>query len=475
MILMNRNALLDKIYACWMGKNIGGTLGGPFEGRRELLSVEGFTTAAGEPLPNDDLDLQLVWLKAIEERGKHGVNERVLGEYWLEYISPYWNEYGICKMNLSNGLTAPLSGELRNEWKHSNGAWIRTEIWACLFPCLVDEAVKYARMDACVDHGTGEGSHAAAFVAAMESAAFAISDVHRLIEIGLSVIPADCRLYRDIVAVRDAYREEKSWQEAREIVTAAALADPELGWFQAPANVAYVVIGLLWGEGDFKRSMLTAVNCGDDTDCTASTVGALLGIMNGTAGIPDDWSAYIGDRIVTVAINKGMMWDTPTTCVALTDRILALLPSTLGDCRTVVLTDGENEICADEVAQTSGIACDRVFSEPYSFRMDFILSRVLVQYASEPQIRANGELALSLTVRNRFPSQKHFGVEFLLPEGWRVFGDRFMLSVKNYSKGDTVGYTLIAGDLVQPKNHIVIRLTCEGHSEVALIPLTVLG
>lgn len=159
--------LRDKVYACWIGKNIGGTLGGPYEGKRHTHNVEGFSTKAGEPLPNDDLDLQIVWLRAMRHLGPQGLNERSLGEYWMEYVSPYWNEYGICKANMVHGLSAPMSGHYKNEWKHSNGAWIRTEIWACLYPADVNNAVKYAYYDACVDHGLGDGTYAAMFVAAL--------------------------------------------------------------------------------------------------------------------------------------------------------------------------------------------------------------------------------------------------------------------------------------------------------------------
>ena len=115
---LNRTELLDKIYGCWIGKSIGGTLGTPFEGRRELIDVQGFTSEPGKPLPNDDLDLQLIWLKALEERGPLGVNERILGEYWLNYIPPHWNEYGIGKANMKAGLLPPLSGNYDNVWKH---------------------------------------------------------------------------------------------------------------------------------------------------------------------------------------------------------------------------------------------------------------------------------------------------------------------------------------------------------------------
>ena len=36
---MERSALYDKIYACWLGKNIGGTLGTPVEGRMEVKDL----------------------------------------------------------------------------------------------------------------------------------------------------------------------------------------------------------------------------------------------------------------------------------------------------------------------------------------------------------------------------------------------------------------------------------------------------
>ena len=166
MIRFSRETLRDKIYACWVGKNIGGTMGTPYEGTKDIQDIQGFVTEPGVVLPNDDLDLQLVWLRAVDEQGIENVNEQVLGEYWVTYIGPSWNEYGKGKSNMREGLVPPLSGEVYNDnWKHSNGAWIRTEIWASLFPGLPERAVRYAFYDACVDHGFNEGSYAAIFVA----------------------------------------------------------------------------------------------------------------------------------------------------------------------------------------------------------------------------------------------------------------------------------------------------------------------
>ena len=116
----------DKVNACWIGKNIGGTMGTPYESKRELLDIKGFATPPGTVLPNDDLDLQLVWLYAIEQVGIQNIDAAMLGEFWLNFISPHWNEYGICKANMQRGLPPPLAGDYDNNWRDSNGAWIRT-------------------------------------------------------------------------------------------------------------------------------------------------------------------------------------------------------------------------------------------------------------------------------------------------------------------------------------------------------------
>ena len=189
-IKINKKLYRDKVYACWLGKNIGGTMGTPFEGNPNLLDIKIFTSANGEPLPNDDLDLQLVWLHAAEQYGKR-VDARVLADYWMSYIFPNWSEYGMGKRNLRAGMQPPLCGYVSNPYKDSNGSWIRTEIWACMAPGHPEIAVRYAYEDAIIDHAE-EGVYATAFCAAVESAAFVVSDKRELIRIGLSYIPENC-------------------------------------------------------------------------------------------------------------------------------------------------------------------------------------------------------------------------------------------------------------------------------------------
>lgn len=137
------------------------------------------------------------------------------------------------------------------------------------------------------------------------------------------------------------YEEKIDFREARNKIVEL---NKELGWFQAPGNVAFVILGLLYGEGDFKKSMIYAINCGDDTDCTGATIGSLMGIMYGTESIPKEWTEYIGDRIITVALDRAYTF-LPKTCEELTQRTLRVVPSALAAFGVYMeYTDGENEL-----------------------------------------------------------------------------------------------------------------------------------
>ncbi|OFY63035.1 MAG: hypothetical protein A2Y71_16735, partial [Bacteroidetes bacterium RBG_13_42_15] len=321
---INENDFRDRVYACWLGKNIGGTLGMPFEGDTSIHNITFYTKLKeGEPAANDDLDLQILWLKAMQENDAH-VDAFRLGKYWLKYVPVNWNEYGVGKANMRIGFMPPVSGEFNNDkWKPSNGAWIRSEIWACLFPGNPMMAAEMAREDACVDHGMAEGTYAEIFTASIESAAFFKSDRDTLISFGLSMIPPDCRVANAVRTAVQNYKEGKDWKDARMAVIKNT---EDMGWFQSPRNVAFTIIGWLYGEGDFGNSICIAINCGDDTDCTGATLGAIFGIIGGTKAIPDKWREPIGNRIATVAISG---FEAPATLDVLTDSTVAMTKKVL--------------------------------------------------------------------------------------------------------------------------------------------------
>lgn len=476
-ISLNINELRDKIYGCWTGKNIGGTLGGPYELSRDVLDVKGYTTPTGEPMPNDDLDLQLVWLRAMQEKGVRGVNAAVLGEYWLDYIPPHWNEYGVNKANQRAGLVPPLCGEYRNDWKHSNGAWIRTEIWACTAPGCPDIAIKYAYEDACVDHGSGEGTYAALFIAAIQSAAFLISDRDELIRIGLSKIPADCRTARSVNIVLDAYANGKTWLEARELVVKDS---EDLGWFQSPANVAFTIIGWMYGEGDFGKSLITAVNCSDDTDCTAATLGAILGIIHGRSGLPKEWMEPIGDRIFTIAINTGnLVPRPPATCTALTDQVMELVPQMLSACAgTTNITEGDTDLSglSELKMDDQKVALELWQRSTYSVTHDFIHTRVTLDYCCEPDVRPGEPFNLKLSFWNLTPSPRHLKLKWHLPEGWTVSQPShthvYLRHEDVYGQeGCDMTVSILPGETCEETSRGILEIVGEGRPTVGLVPL----
>lgn len=485
MITFTNEFLRDKIYACWLGKNIGGTLGTPYEGQRDMHDIQGFASKPGEPLPNDDLDLQLVWLRAVTEWGPDAINSKLLGEYWLTYIGPNWNEYGVCKANMRDGIQPPMTGEIDNEqWQDSNGAWIRTEVWACMYPAMPEKAIRLAFEDASVDHGFGEGTYAAIFVAAMESAAFVINDAEELLKIGLSKIPENCRVARSARIVIDAYHSGIDWRTCRNMVVEDS---KDLGWFQSPANVAFVVLGLLYGKGDFKQSLIYAVDCGDDTDCTGATLGSLMGIMGGMKVIPDDWRAYIGDDIKSICIAAGHgLW--PKTCNELTDCIMDVLPITLNRRHGLLGNINKSvqlgsELCIGDVNPESFYG--REFVEKlaarkrYSFVVESPLADVLVEFDEKPVVQPGGTLTGAISIeRHTFNEQRHYLLRFITPEGWSVEHQRNLfapsLSSEDFRHASTK-FTIHVGENVEPDNDLIAVISCPGHHTKIFVPVQVLG
>ncbi|MCM8766519.1 MAG: ADP-ribosylglycohydrolase family protein [Candidatus Omnitrophica bacterium] len=343
-IRLDKEEYIDKVKGCWIGKNIGGTFGAPFEGekfthslkyydkeatKRWLKNVKNWWEKSGfkfdievenfdfnQPLPNDDLDFQLVWLKMLEDKG---VNPTLndFAEFWQKYLYKHWySEYSWCLYNLKRGLKPPISGHFQNYFIDEMGSPIRSEIWACVAPADPQLAAYFAWLDSCLDHSGGEGTYGEMFWAAVESAAFVINDPFILINIGLSMIPTSSNIARVIREAVRCYKENLEWGQARErIVTIFGHHNA----CNAIPNTGFIIIGWLYGE-DFGDKLCKAVNCGYDTDCTGATLGSLLGILNGFSKIPDQWKKVVGELItpVPLTVTDGL----PLTIPELTERTM---------------------------------------------------------------------------------------------------------------------------------------------------------
>jgi ADP-ribosylglycohydrolase len=471
-VLLNEAQFRDRVYACWLGKNIGGTLGMPFEGKQQAQSISFYTNLKeGEPAANDDLDLQMLWLKAMQEHDGR-VDARILGEYWLKFVPVDWNEYGVGKRNMRAGLLPPVSGAYDNEqWKHSNGAWIRSEIWACLAPGNPAMAAKMAREDACVDHGQAEGTLAEIFTASVESAAFIESDRDKLIEIGLSMIPADSEVAVAIRAAIAAKKAGKDWQAAREDVITAS---KKTGWFQAPRNVAFTILGWLYADGDFGKGLCTAINCGDDTDCTGATLGSIWGIINGTKGIPEKWSAPIGKAIKVVAIQG---FDHPKDLDALTDQTVAMMKKVQAKYGLPVgLTDGPADLTRVKELKLSDTQTARAL---WSLSPDQVVwnepdVQVTLDYGGIPTISSGAARTVKVTVRNLARARVMFQIGLTdIPQGWTVAGLPAAITSIGSSRSKTIEISLAGKDIAPAAHRMAVEVS--GGAKAIRIPLTLFG
>lgn len=306
-----------KIYGCWLGKAIGGTLGCPWEGQEGPLDLDFYRPVPHEPLPNDDLDLQLVWLYHLRESKTTEVRPDVLATAWRRYVDFPMDEYGVCRRNQAYGLEGEQIGHYDNWFSECMGAAIRSEIWACLAPGDPERAAGFAWCDAVCDH-CGDGVWAEVFLAALEAQAFLTNDVNCLLDRALSSLPQTSRVWRAVMLTRERWSATGDWAQVRgELLSRFGCAN----FTDAPMNIAFTILGLLAGEGDFGRSICLAVNCGKDTDCTGATLGALLGIM-APESIPQHWKVPIGDRIVTSPEVSGI--EAPKNLGVLTEQVLHL-------------------------------------------------------------------------------------------------------------------------------------------------------
>jgi ADP-ribosylglycohydrolase len=317
-LTLGRKEYRDRVFACWMGKNIGGTLGAPMEGRRYAHALEFFDPVPKQAAANDDLDLQLVWLQMLEEQGTDPPLP-AFAQYWERYARAYpWNEYGFFMRNYTRGLRPPVAGCFENYFVDEMGSPIRSEIWACLHPADPQAAARMAWKDSALDHAGGEGMWGEMFWAAVESAAFVESDPLTLIRLGLNMIPLSSHVARSMREAVWCWEKKMRWGDARErIATRFGHVQP----CNAVPNHGFTILGWLYGK-DFGDRLCKAVNCGFDTDCTGATLGSLLGILGGSAGIPQRWRDPVGMQIVLHRFTRGLK--APKDIEELTARTVAL-------------------------------------------------------------------------------------------------------------------------------------------------------
>jgi hypothetical protein len=360
-------------------------------------------------------------------------------------------------------------------------------------------AARYAYEDAIIDHGDGEGMYAEIFCAALESAAFVESRIERLIDIGLSYIPDSCGVAQAVRAVIADQRAGRSWEEAREHLLASyrgrsagwagiareerekGYAEGRLGW-DVPSNIGIVVIGLLYGAGDFDRSLCVAVNCGEDTDCTAGTVGSICGIVRGAQAIPPRWTEPIGRAIKTGTLNLGELGNygdqLPATVDDLTARVVQITR------RAIQAKHLPVEIASGAGAKSQYEALESLSAIDNGLSIHgkagrtvhrFAFFTVLLDYGGDATIRPAEPKRLQLQILNNYKTPEMLRLRWYGSEGCviRPSHSTTLLVQAIPPRSASVEVDIVL-DRLESVNRLVLEISVVGRSDVMLVPIVLL-
>jgi ADP-ribosylglycohydrolase len=464
----------DKAYACWLGKCIGGTLGRPLEGKRGPHRLTFYRPIPHKAAENDDLDIQLVWLHALRERGVGLTSDDLAGE-WLEHIIYWFDEYRFATSNLKRGLCPPMSGWFNNWYKDSVRSSVRSEIWAMISPGSPETAVAYATKDAIIDH-SDEGLYGELFLAAVESAAFVISDTEKLLKIGLAAIPPDCRVSRAVQDVATWHGKKGGLEEVRQRLLDEHGSD---NYSDAPQNIGIITLAWLHGEGDFEKGILSAVNCGLHTDCNVGSLGSLLGILQGRDGIPPRWKMPIKGKITP---GRGIVGFEPSTDIeVLTEETLEVAKA--------VLENGDSGVRITATKPKGRRATGEDFGDglsPLPMGDDEKLTKehrlgaaiLKVRFRDYPTISYDKPAEIELIMANSSERSIEGHIDVVVPWGWQVEPkDGFDFSVRKRGKPASMPLALLADEKsvrLLPTNPVTARVSIKGQEPVS-VDFNILG
>ena len=326
---------LSKVYAGFLGMNIGIRLGAPVEptiwSYDRIQNTYGDITNYVKEYKNfaadDDANGPVFFLRALYDDAKdRELTPNDVARAWLNYTREnkgmfWWGGYGISTehtvfQNLKMGIKAPRSGSIAQ-----NGATLAEQIggqifidtWGLVIPNNPEKAAQYGGYAASVSHD-GEGLYGGRFFCAAISKAFGCNDIHEIIRCGLSYIPAESDYVRVSQAVIDFHATNPD-----DFRACHQMLERDFGYDKYPGvchmipNAGVCILSMLYGNGDFNRTVEIATMCGWDTDCNAGNVGTVLGVMCGIEGIDSKYRAPINDGIVLSSVSGSLnILDIPT-------------------------------------------------------------------------------------------------------------------------------------------------------------------
>jgi len=301
------SVLKDKIKGGWAGQTIGVTFGGPTEFRYNGTFIQDYQTIPWHegyvkkwmvdfPGLFDDIYMDLTFVDVFERAGLDAPVEAFANAFAnAGYM--LWHANQAARYNILNGIEAPESGH----WLHNPHAddidyQIESDFAGLMNPGMPNSASEVSDK---IGHimNYGDGWYGGVYVGAMYSLAFISDDVHYVVSEALKTIPKESDFYKcihDVILWHKQYPEDwkQTWFELQKKWT-EEVGCPD-GVFtpfdiDAKINAAYIVLGLLYGEGDFTKTLEISTRAGQDSDCNPSSAGGILGTMKGYDSIPDYW------------------------------------------------------------------------------------------------------------------------------------------------------------------------------------------
>ena len=298
--------LRDKIAGGWAGQMIGVSYGAPteFRYREEIIPEDKLPEWTPDRVKNslrqDDLYVDMTFAQVLDDKGLDATTED-FGAMFRDAKYRLWHANLAARRALKRGVPATLSGTPRYN-THANDIDFQIE---ADFVGLMTPGLPQASNDLCYRAGRvmnhGDGIYGGMFVSCMYAAAFFENDPRKLVEAGLACLPVESpygKVISDTLAWSAQHPDDwiKVWNmveekwNAREPCPGGALAPFNI---DAKINGAYIALGMLYGEGDFAKTMTISTRCGQDSDCNPSSAVGVLGVVLGYEAIPDEYKSGI--------------------------------------------------------------------------------------------------------------------------------------------------------------------------------------
>ena len=306
-VTLSKEVLMDKIKGGWAGQTIGCTYGGPTEFRfcgtmiQDYVPIEwkdGYIKWWYENIPGlyDDVYMDLTFVDVFERLGLDApVDSFAMAFATAEY--PLWHANQAARYNVLQGIMPPASGHwLNNPHADDIDYQIEADFAGIMSPGMPNAASDISDK---IGHimNYGDGWYGGVYVGAMYTLAYISDDIEFIVTEALKTIPEESTYYKcmsDVIGWHKQYPNDwkQTWFEC-ERKWSEDIGCPD-GVFvpfniDAVINSAYIIIGLLYGEGDFYKTMDISTRCGQDSDCNPASAAGILGTMIGYNNIPEYW------------------------------------------------------------------------------------------------------------------------------------------------------------------------------------------